>query len=239
VNKHLPAAAPGAVFLSLVIHAGCAGDTTSSNVDGGSSQSDASNVDEGSGEASVTDAGNPDAGGDSYEASADCSAMDDPPGTTFTFHVHNGGSTDQYLAYDCGGGAPMVLTTPAGSLGISPSSVYPCASTCDQAYAGNVASCPTCTTGNTPMVAAGTTFDITWDRRVYASQPLDPRCYGGALGGTVFLCGLGTAVAPSASQSGKLTVCPLGGWSSSGAPPCQTITFTVDLTQSEGTIEVP
>ncbi len=82
-------------------------------------------------------------------------------------------------------------------------------------------------------------MDISWGRLVYTTFTAPPQCVGGQSGVS---CALAKAVAPSATQAGVLTVCT--GGASSGGPGggycsgSETVNFTVDTTQSEGTIAV-
>jgi hypothetical protein len=162
----------------------------------------------------------------------------DPAGTPFTFHVHNGGTTALSLAYGCGADQPIVLTTPAGSLGIGPESASNCGFTCESDYQGNVQTlCTDCGNGVGKDLAAGATVDIVWDRRVYTTHTADPQCVGGQTG---VMCSLAVAVASRATQQGTLAVCATAPATSGFCPGNQMmVAFTVDLTKSEGTIEVP
>ncbi len=166
----------------------------------------------------------------------------DPAGTMYTFHVHNGGSTDLGLAYGCGGTIPVLLTTPQGMLGIGPGPANGCEFTCQMEYTGPVqTACSDCGPGVGAALDAGATVDIPWDRRVYTAHTADPTCVEGQ---TDVSCALPLAMAPTSMQPGVLTVCT--GGASSGGPGgsgycsgSMLVPFTVDTTLSQGTIEVP
>ena len=99
----------------------------------------------------------------------------DPPGSTFTFHVHNGGTAMLRLAYGCGASLPIVLAAPQGMLGIGPGPADACEFTCDAVYAGKTGqSCSDCGPGTGASLAPGAVVDITWDRRVYTEHMVDP-----------------------------------------------------------------
>jgi hypothetical protein len=158
----------------------------------------------------------------------------------FTFHVHNGGANHLSLAYGCGGNLPILLSTPAGPLGIGPGPADGCELTCQQQYAGPVQQgCSDCGPGVGADLAAGTTVDIGWDHRVYVAHLAAPQCVGGQPGVS---CALAEAVPPTATQTGTLTVCT--GGASSGGPGggycsgSEMVSFTLDTTQAQGTIEV-
>jgi hypothetical protein len=161
----------------------------------------------------------------------------DPPGTTFVFHVHNAGTQMLALAYGCGSSLPITLTTPAGILPIGPGDVSFCGFTCDSFYSGQIQEgCSDCGPGVGDSLPPGATADIQWDRRVWTGYTPDPQCVEGMMG---LMCSLGSAVAPVATQDGALSVCAQG--SLAGAGYCSstnTMTFTIDTTKSEGTIEV-
>jgi hypothetical protein len=165
-----------------------------------------------------------------------------PPGQSFTFHVHNGGSKTLRLTYGCGDELPIQLDTPAGSLGIGSTD---CTWTCESIYDGSAAmsgpfSCTDCGPGQGAALDPGATVDITWDRRVYAATNVDPSCGGGAGA----QCMLATAVVPAVAQKGVLTVCAEaaieGGFQGAcgSAADEQAHGFTIDTTGDEGTIEV-
>jgi hypothetical protein len=165
----------------------------------------------------------------------------DPPGSAFTFHIHNGGLAQLGLAYGCGENQPIVLATPMGTLGIGPESATTCGFTCENDYKGGMQqACSDCGNGVGADLPAGSTVDIIWDRRLYSSHTADPKCVGGATG---IACALAQAVAPSVAQKGTLTVCTSGDSSGPGGfggscGQSEKIEFTVDLTKGEGTIEV-
>jgi hypothetical protein len=160
----------------------------------------------------------------------------DPAGSTFVFHIHNGGSRMLGLSFGCGSVAPIVLTTPGGMPTIGPAFADVCGFTCEQVYAGKAqgGACSDCGNGNGAPLAPGMTYDQSWDRRTYSESTSDPQCTGGASQP----CAMGTHLAPAATQAGTLTVCigdssctVLGGAS-------EMVPFTVDTTQGEATIEV-
>jgi hypothetical protein len=189
------------------------------------------------------DAGNdapvaPDSGGGDAPSAAEggagiCSL--DPAGS-FVFHIHNAGSRMLNVSFNCNQVAPIVLTTPGGALPIDPDAVDFCGFTCDEVYAGTAhpGSCSDCGNGTSAALAPGMTYDQTWDRRTYAETTADPRCTGGATGP----CALGTRIAPVASQAGVLTVCTDGSNCTVTGGASEKVTFTVDTTKGQGTIEV-
>jgi hypothetical protein len=75
---------------------------------------------------------------------------------------------------------------------------------------------------------------------VYQASSVDPSCSGLQAGND---CALGTLVAPVAAQAGTLTVCNAGlSTGGGGGGYCSSstdVTFTVDTTGTEATIEVP
>jgi hypothetical protein len=166
----------------------------------------------------------------------------DSAGATFTFHVHNDGSTTDLISYGCGLDRPITLTTPEGALSIGPGQANSCEFTCQSVYQGDVQ--PGCTECQAVYATldAGATLDILWDRRVYTEHLADPSCVGGM---TDVYCALPIAVAPTNAQAGQLTVCSgdAGPWWAGAAgghcSPITTVTFTLDTTGGDGTIEVP
>jgi hypothetical protein len=139
------------------------------------------------------------------------------------------------LDLGCGLALPIVIDTPAGMRPTGPGPEDVCEFTCDRVYAGMVqgGACSDCGNGTSEALGPGTTADIHWDRRSYQETMTDPQCSSGS----TQPCALGTSVAPLAAQTGVLTVCtnpsPTGFCSTS-----DTVSFTIDTTQSEGTIEV-
>jgi hypothetical protein len=228
--------------LAPVVVASCGGSTTSGGAspDAAGEGADASSgghVDSG-GTGSDSGGTGSDSGGSGGEGGGSCYV--DPPGTTFTFHVHNAGSRDLGLAYGCGGSSPITLSTPSGPLSIGPGAVNPCEFTCEGDYKGPVQNgCSDCGGGVGADLAAGTTADIGWDHRVYVAHTADPQCVGGQTG---VGCALAEALAPSTAQQGTLVVCT--GGASSGGPGggycsgSESVSFTLDVTQSAGTIDV-
>jgi hypothetical protein len=202
---------------------------------GGSSGSDGSGWD-----SAAPDAGGADVtafDGASFEAGGACAL--DPAGATFTFHIHNAGSSHRWLYDGCGKNWPIVIDTPGGMLGIGPESANVCGFTCEQDYQGNPQQgCTDCGPGISVDLPAGATVDMPWDRRVYVMHSADPQC----VGGLTVSCALGVAVAPASMQAGTLTACTGGGASSGSSGWCSTgeaVAFTLDTTKSEGTVEVP
>jgi hypothetical protein len=162
----------------------------------------------------------------------------DPPGETFTFHVHNGGTAMLRLTFGCSDALPIDIDTPDGALAIGAGSVNTCEVKCDSVYAGTPnPGCSDCGPGIGADLAPGMTVDIQWDRRVYVAHMADVECSGSEGGND---CALGQAVAPSATQKGVLTVCSEdmygGGYCTSGME--SAVPFTIDTTKNEGTIEV-
>ena len=166
----------------------------------------------------------------------------DPKGS-FTFHVHNAGTKMLRLALGCGATLPIDLVTPEGTLSIGPGGVgNTCEFTCDEVYGGgNTGECSDCGPGVSADLSPGVTADIQWDRRVYVDQMVVAQCAPDDPEG---VCAFGEAVKPSAAQSGVLTTCDDTAASQSGiVGSCATgstaaVSFTLDTTQAEGTIEV-
>jgi hypothetical protein len=172
----------------------------------------------------------------------------DPTGT-FTFHVRNVG--DQRLTWDlgCMKKLPITLHLPEGDLPIGPGSADYCELTCEQIYSGWFpGACTDCGPGYSGSAAPGASGDIAWDRRVYTRYTFDLACrvQDGAQISAGATCAFGHAVAPSATQSGTITICP--GYDQLGTCYLDTTTaktvatrnieFTVDTTGSEATIDV-
>ena len=88
------------------------------------------------------------------------------------------------------------------------------------------------------------TLDATWDRRTYTETMTDAQCSGGVSQ----TCALGTRVAPAASQVGVLTVCTDGSFGPyvatcgfglvDASSSTDAVSFTIDTTKNEGTIEL-
>jgi hypothetical protein len=176
-------------------------------------------------------------GASGHGGSATCHAPG--PGAPFTFHVHNGGTEMLFLAYGCGSSLPIVLDTPKGMLGIAPGPTDGCGFSCTAVYAGMTGSgCSDCGGGTGDPLVPGATVDVPWDHRVYTEIQVDPSCKNASAPE----CALGEVAAGSATQKGTLTVCT-GGASAGGGPSgycvgSKMVGFTVDTTQSSGTIEV-
>jgi hypothetical protein len=158
------------------------------------------------------------------------------PTDSFVFHVHNAGTSTIVLDLGCGRTLPIILATPAGRLSIGPGGADACEFTCDQIYAGQAVpgGCTDCGPGVSKEIVPGYVVDVAWDRRVYARHTLEPACSKAT--GT---CALGTAVAPTASQLGALTTCPLAQHQPFSCAAPTTTEFTVDTTSAEATIDVP
>ena len=228
-----------AVAVSPLLVAACGGSTASGGAsDGGGSSVDAAGGADAQG-GDTGGGGGPEGGGAAEGGAGACAIA--PPGSAFTFHVHNGGASHLGLAYGCGGSLPILLSTPAGSLGIGPGPADGCEFTCTQQYAGPVQQgCSDCGPGVGADLPAGATVDIAWDHRVYVAHMAASECVGGQSGVS---CALPEAVAASTTQAGTLTVCT--GGASSGGPGgggycsgSEMVSFTVDTTQAEGTVQV-
>ena len=166
----------------------------------------------------------------------------DPTGM-FTFHVHNVG--DQTLTWDlgCTRNLPISLDgRPAG-----PGAFDYCEFTCDQIYAGTVTpgGCSDCGPGYSGTAAPGETKDIVWDRRVYTGEYFNTDCRPSAPTSAGATCALGHAVAPSAAQSGTITVCDgtvvqsICRDSSTGQSiATRNVEFSVDTTGTDAVIDV-
>jgi hypothetical protein len=216
----------------------CGGSTTGGGGSGGDAGG-ASDASMGAGDASSSGDGS---GGGTEGGGGACFIP--PPGTMFTFHVHNVGSNALALSYGCGGTLPIMLATPGGTLGIGPGPADGCEITCASQYAGPVQEgCSDCGPGVGAALPAGGTVDIAWDRRVYVAHVADPTCVGGMAGVS---CALAEAVAPTASQSGTISYCSgsgcggssSGASSSGGGAMSESASFLVDTTAGEATIAV-
>jgi hypothetical protein len=184
-----------------------------------------------------TGGGNGTGGGHGTGGSPSCHI--DPPGAAFTFHVHNGGTKMLSLSYGCGGAIPIQLATPNGMESIGTEGANNCEVTCDVAYAGNA---PTgwsdCGPGQGAALGPGTTVDIAWDHRVYGDHAIDPACVKGPINpGAAPNCILGQAVPPAVAQQGSLAVCNSSMVAGYCFGPVTAVSFTIDTTKSEGTIE--
>jgi hypothetical protein len=170
----------------------------------------------------------------------------DPIGM-FTFHVHNVG--DRTLAWDlgCMRNLPIFLEVPQGILPTGPGAYDYCEFTCDQIFAGTVTpgGCSDCGPGYSGIAAPGETRDIVWDRRVYTGEYFNNDCRPSAPTPPGATCARGHAVAPSAAQSGTITVCDgtvvqsVCRDSATGQTiATRTVEFTVDTTGTDAVIDV-
>jgi hypothetical protein len=141
------------------------------------------------------------------------------------------------LTYGCATTAPITLDTPGGMSSTQPYDVNTCGFTCEFFYGGNFqGGCSDCGPGYGANLAPGATVDVMWDRRVYAAHDADPQCVGGMTG---IQCALGQALAPASAQAGTLAVCPQAqGTAGYCGTSTYNVSFTVDTTQSQGTVEV-
>jgi hypothetical protein len=172
---------------------------------------------------------------------ADCSVPS--PGSTFTFHVHNAGTSPLHLDYGCGATLPIVLSTPEGNLSIGPGAVSSCEFTCESFYKNGVQQgCSDCGPGVGVEVAPGGTTDITWDRRVYEAFTAPVGCVDGQMD---VMCAMAVGCAASKTQQGVLTACHgtgdgVGGGNAGSF--CSgtnfDTSFTADTTAAETTIDV-
>jgi len=154
---------------------------------------------------------------------------------SFTFHVHNAGTSTLLVDLGCGTTLPMALDTPDGTRQAGPGNVDPCGFTCDDVYAGRAipGGCTDCGGGIVRSIAAGATTDLRWDRRVYAEAAADPACSPRA-----GPCALGVAVAPAASQTGTLTTCPADQHPTLSCLQPLVTSFDVDTSGPDATINV-
>jgi hypothetical protein len=180
-------------------------------------------------------------GADTGTGGTAASCQLDPAASTFTFHIHNGGTKSLRLPVGCGATLPITVDTSGGSLPIGPGGLSSCDYTCDQVNAGDAApGCGDCGDGVSDDLGPGVTADIQWDRRVFVASTSDAMC---TAGGETDPCAQGTAVAPTTAQTGVLSLCadglvaPMGdvGACSGESTP---LSFTVDTTKAEATIEV-
>jgi hypothetical protein len=178
--------------------------------------------------------GGDDTGGSGTGGAAACDLA--PPGATFTFQVHNGGTKMLSLAYGCGANLPIVLDTPAGMASAGPGAVDTCEFNCEEVYGGQEdGACSDCGGGEGAALAPGATAAIKWDRRVYVAFMSDPACTRGVPES----CALGEPVTSSSAQKGVITVCTATGLDGAGyCETTETVTFTLDTTGTSGTIEV-
>ena len=157
------------------------------------------------------------------------------PTGSFTFHVHNAGAQPLLLELGCRSALPITLATPAGRLPIGPGSVDVCGFTCDEIYAGHVTpgACTDCGGGDFVSIAPGDAADVPWDRRVYAEHTIDAAC--STQPGS---CAIGFAVAPSPTQLGVVTSCPLDQHPTGSCLAPRSNEFAIDTTAADGTIDV-
>jgi hypothetical protein len=166
----------------------------------------------------------------------------DPPGRTFTFHVHNGGSKMLRLTYGCGAELPIQLDTQNGAAEIGSGD---CSLKCEDVYDGVATTvnpgCADCGPGMGEALAPGATVDIVWDRRVYIAHTIDGTC--GDIAGTN--CALAEATALKDAHTGVLRVCAdgktpedIGGVPGFCSGEEQMVNFTVNTLGDEATIEV-
>jgi hypothetical protein len=219
-----------ALALALVAVAGC-GSTPVCDPGTCTSESSSSSSSTGGGVGGGGGAGGGAGGADACKLEA--------PGAAFTFHVHNGGTKTLRLLYGCGNKIPIDLETPNGNLNIGPLNL--CEFTCDELYSPHPESnCGDCAGGVGAALAPGATVDLAWDHRVFSEIAADQACIVNFLP-KPDTCALGAVLTPSSAQKGVLTVCtdPLnndaGFCSSAGLTP---VSFTIDTTKAEGTIEV-
>ncbi|HEY8042585.1 MAG TPA: hypothetical protein VIF15_22440 [Polyangiaceae bacterium] len=224
--------------LLVLALASCGGATTtaSSTGDAATAGDDYSGGDAATGGDVAQDEAGEAGGGDSGLEGGDAGGLChlDPPGSLFTFHVHNGGSATLSLAYGCGGALPIVLPTSQGVLGIGPGPADTCEFTCEEVYAGTAGqSCSDCGPGYGAPLAPGATVDIAWDRRVYTEIHPDTQCVASGQP-----CAMGMAVPAAAAQKGTITVCTGTSLGSGYCSTSEDVPFTLDTTGSAGTIEV-
>jgi hypothetical protein len=165
----------------------------------------------------------------------------------FTFHVRNAGEEALAWSLGCQRNLPIWLHLPEGDLPTGPGAVDICEFTCDRIYAGTSlpGGCTDCGGGYSGRAAPGASADIVWDRRVYTSHTYDPACFPSTVPPMSTTCALGRAIAPSATQSGTITVCPGEIMLSNCREPgtgrpieSRKVEFTVDTTGTEAVIEV-
>jgi hypothetical protein len=185
-------------------------------------------------DAAVADAGvDATAGGDGGEAGGSCTLA---PTGQFTFHVHNAGTSNLIVDLGCGATSPFTLDSPAGTLGAGPGNADTCELSCDKIYAGLAVpgGCTDCGGGVQRTLAPGYTVDVPWDRRLYVERAVDPQCSANASG----MCALGIAVAPTTTQKGTVTTCPVDQHPTGSCLQPLITTFTVDTTGLDATVDV-
>jgi hypothetical protein len=156
----------------------------------------------------------------------------------FTFHIRNVGTNVLNLPLGCGDQRPIVLETPMGALSIGPTDEGICDESCEDVYGQSQPEfCTDCGDGVGIVVAAGATADIAWDRRVYQTRDADPSCVEGA---NNVQCDLPLTVAPTATQSGVVSLCPYSQFGLQGcsSAPALMFNFTVDTTAPAAVIDV-
>lgn len=192
----------------------------------------------GSGGAGTGGSGNSGGSGGSG-GSVDCSLEVPAPGPAFTFHVHNGGTATRTVNFGCGTLIPIALDTASGALPLGTGGDLVCDAdgTCASAYKGDVIHfCSDCGPGVAQELPPGGTVDIAWNHIAYAGG-VAPEACSGVPGG--WACSLAVAVPGSTMQTGTITICADGAGFGGCFGESFSVSFTVDTTKAEGTIEVP
>ncbi len=162
----------------------------------------------------------------------DCSLP--PPGAAFAFRINNVGTRELGLAYGCGKTLPIQIDTADGPRGIGAGSGDYCEIDCDTVYGGYENwGCSDCGPGSGVPLVPGEATEIPWDRRVYVAHQASAECTGHPDGNG---CALGVPVGDA--TSGTLTFCT----DAQSAGYCfgaeETVTFALDLSLNEVTIDI-
>jgi hypothetical protein len=158
-----------------------------------------------------------------------------PPSTgSFTFHVHNNSGSMMFWREGYALPMPLSLDTPDGALPAFPGLVAPCGFTCEQIYGGSQVP-GSCDHG--PPNFAGSnpdeTVDVVWSRGGYGLHIIEAGCSAQWAGDS---CAVGFVVAPTSAQTGSVEICE-NVLAATCLNPRQ-VTFTVDTTRAESTIEL-
>jgi hypothetical protein len=228
------------VLVSFASLLACGG--TGENVSGGSPDPHAEGGAGSAGAGGADAGGHAGSGGSATAEDSGAKKCELAPKGEFTFHIRNGGTSLLRLALGCGAKLPIDLDTPDGKLGIGPGNADACERSCDLVYDSPIPQCPgfctDCANGKLVTIGSGATGDMEWDRRVYVPKMAEQRCLADPSCPSGKSCAFGIAVAPKANQMGTLTICTDPNAQGVYCATSRTVSFTVDTTAQEGTIEV-